>query len=661
MQTTPPENKKRTESYTASSKLYMKYRAILLGLVLIPLSTYFQLYMEVGSAGLQYASGPFPSTVSLFANCVLFLLVITIVNSQIARLLPAIALQKGEMLVVYAMLVISTAILSIDFLAVLVPVMAYPVIAATPENKWELTLLNKLPDWSYVTDERAVELWWRGHSSVFADGNWQAWLVPVAVWTGVIFVMLVVMHCINTVVRKQWMEHDRLQFPIVELPLRLTDPKSTLLKNRLLWLGFAIAAGISLVNGLHVFFPSLPYVPVKMFMIHEYFPTPPWNAMGWTPISFYPYGVGLGFLLPLDMLFSFWFFYVAWRVMRILGAVYGVYNGTPTFPFMDQQAFGAYMFVGLMSLYSGRKHIAKVIRIATGREKSDEDADEPLGYRTAIIGIILGIVMLCWFFSVLGLGVWIAVFVVIIYFALALAIARMHAEFGPPAHDLHNMGPDMVLVNAFGTRAFTDMQLANLGWLWWFNRAYRSIPIAYQLDSMKMAERSDVRQKYMTLALAIASVVAVVSGFYVYLHFGYDRGAAAKMAGHVAYFGFEAWGLHSDSWMEVGRKADIWGTAAIFWGAAFAYFLYIMKLNVAWWPLHPLGFAVSTSYSIGTLWFPMFLAWAAKLVVLRSGGLQYYRIALPFFLGLILGDFTMGMVWPLIGMIFDVSTYSFMQ
>jgi hypothetical protein len=57
----------------------------------------------------------------------------------------------------------------------------------------------------------------------------------------------------------------------------------------------------------------------------------------------------------------------------------------------------------------------------------------------------------------------------------------------------------------------------------------------------------------------------------------------------------------------------------------------------------------------------MLIAWAAKLITLRTGGLKTYRIVLNFFLGLLLGDFIIGCLWPIIGWIFKISTYSFMQ
>jgi hypothetical protein len=55
------------------------------------------------------------------------------------------------------------------------------------------------------------------------------------------------------------------------------------------------------------------------------------------------------------------------------------------------------------------------------------------------------------------------------------------------------------------------------------------------------------------------------------------------------------------------------------------------------------------------------IAWAAKTLVLKFGGLRLYRVYLDFFLGLILGDFVMGCILPVIGWILGVSTYGFMQ
>jgi hypothetical protein len=642
--------------------LWRQWRATFLGLVLVPINVFVLMYMEVVTKwGAGGTGGPYPSTISLFANAILFLVAIVVLNAWYARWNPRSALERRELLIIYVMLMISTSIVSIDFLDVLVPMMTYPFRFATPENRWAEIIHPHIPKWISVRDPAAVNGWYEGDSTLYNWDTIRPWLLPVSVWCCVIFVMLFVMFCINVIVRKQWIEHDKLQFPMIELPMQITEPGHELLKNRLMWAGFAIAASISLINGLSVLLPSIPFIPVKMKDLSPNFTTKPWNAIGWTPISFYPYGIGLSFLLPLDMLFSCWFFYVMWKVIRILGSVYGVVDSAPNFPFMNQQALGAYYLIGMMALWSGRRHLADVFRAAFRGTKPCEESEGPINYRTAVFGLIAGTLLVMAFFHWIGLAPWMAIVAIALYFFLAFAISRIHAEFGPPAHDLHYMGPEVVLTSMLGTQAFTPANLTGLSWFWWFNRAYRSIPIAYQLDSLKIAHRGNISQRQIAAAIAISSLAAVFSGFWIYLHLGYQRGASVGMAGHVQHFGWEAFYRELNVWLNTDTKPDVPATVAIGWGMAFAYFLYIMKLRVSWWCFHPLGFAVSTSYSIGTLWVPMFIAWTAKLITLKTGGLKAYRVVMNFFLGLLLGDFIMGCIWPIIGWLFGIPTYSFMQ
>ena len=658
MQADPSDTRK---PFSEPSGFLRRYRAIVIGTLLVPLNVYFLMYMEVAGRNVYgWGAGPFPSTISLFGNTIMLLVILTVLNGLLARKFPTAALERWELLVLYVMTVISTSIVSIDFLDVLVPMMSYPFRFATPENRWAETMLPHISSWISVSDPEALRGWYEGHSTLYTWSNLRPWIVPVSVWSCVIFVMLGVMFCINTIVRQQWMRNEKLQFPIVELPMQITEPGHRLLRSRLMWLGFSIAAGISLLNGLQVLYPTLPYIPIKMHDISPYLTSRPWNAIGWTPVSLYPYAIGLGYLLPVDMLFSCWFFFIMWRVVRILGAVYGAYDTTPNFPFMDQQALGAYYLIAVFALWSSRRHLASVFRAAFNGGRDANDAEEPIRYRTAVFGLMIGTFALVWFFHLIGLSWWISLSAVGLYFFLALAVAKMHAEFGPPAHDLHRMGPEMVLTGMLGSRAFSTQELTGLSWFWWFNRAYRSIPIAYQLDGLKIGQRTNTPQRLMALAIAVASVCAVISGFWIYLHFGYQRGASAGMAGHVVGFGYEAFGQRLQAWLN-GTKPDMPATIAIGWGMVFTYFLYFMKLRMTWWPFHPLGFAISTSYSIGTLWLPLMIAWAAKSLTLRFGGLRTYGVFLDFFLGLLLGDFIMGCTWPIIGWMINTPTYSFMQ
>jgi hypothetical protein len=59
------------------------------------------------------------------------------------------------------------------------------------------------------------------------------------------------------------------------------------------------------------------------------------------------------------------------------------------------------------------------------------------------------------------------------------------------------------------------------------------------------------------------------------------------------------------------------------------------------------------------LWLAMFIAWAIKLIMLRYGGLKLYRRALPFFLGIILGECIVGSFWTIFGIVFKLPSYAF--
>ena len=85
-------------------------------------------------------------------------------------------------------------------------------------------------------------------------------------------------------------------------------------------------------------------------------------------------------------------------------------------------------------------------------------------------------------------------------------------------------------------------------------------------------------------------------------------------------------------------------------GALFMAFLTYMRIHTTWWPFHPVGFAATmTKRTVHWTWFPNLVAWLLKTLILRYGGFGLYRKLLPFFLGLILGDFFIGGVFGVAG------------
>ncbi len=629
-------------------------RAVMLGALLLPANALWLVHMEMGRGG-----GPYPTTFSLFANVVLEMVVLVVVNAALRPTRWPRALSGGELLTIYVMLCIGSAVCSVDFLDVLLPMMAHPVRFASETNHWRDHIVPHLAPGFAVRDAVALRGYYEGHSTLYEARHLRAWAGPVCLWSVFIVTMLGTTLCLAAIVRRRWVEHERLAFPVLAVPLALCHERADLWRQPLFWPGFAVAAGLCLVNGIAFLVPAVPAVTVKMRDIGPTFVTHPWRAVGWTPVSAYPFAVGLGFLLPVDLLFSCWFFFLWFKVERVAGAAMGYTGAVPRFPYAEEQCTGAYLAVAVAALWTGRRYLGEVARRVVRRPASETDA-ELLSYRAAVVGLVLGLVVLSGFYCRAGLPARYAGGAMGCYLLIALACARMRAELGPPAHDLHNAGPERLLTTVLGPRAFRPQELVALTYCYWFNRAYRSVPMAHQLESLKLAERQGASPRTMLLPLLVATIVGTAAGFWAHLDLGYRWGLSSKMAGHMQWFGVEAFS-RLDGWLNNPPRADGSACWAILVGAVQAVALQAVRLRWARWPFHPLGLAVAGSWSTATIWLPLLLSWVAKVSVLRYGGIRAYRRALPFFIGLVLGDYLVGCAWPLYGWLAGIPTYSFQQ
>jgi len=61
---------------------------------------------------------------------------------------------------------------------------------------------------------------------------------------------------------------------------------------------------------------------------------------------------------------------------------------------------------------------------------------------------------------------------------------------------------------------------------------------------------------------------------------------------------------------------------------------------------------------LSDFWSSVFLGWAVKAAILRFFGFGAFRAGMPFFLGLVLGDYVVACLWSLTGMLLGVPTYA---
>lgn len=629
-------------------------RAIIVGLLLIPINSYWIFMCEI----IKYKGHP--TTISLFYSCIFNLVILILLNSVIRRYAPKWVFSQSELITIYVMLNIGAALVGHDSIQILVSLMPYAAYFKTPENKWGPLFADRLPDWLVVKDPVAIKNFYHGGQHFFSPENFHAWAVPVLWWSAFIIVLAGMFLCMNVLLRKQWTEREKLSYPLVQLPLDMTVEGAPLFKDSLLWYGFCIVALIDIINGLNALYPAIPAIPIKMGDQSIAFTTRPWNNIGGLNIMFYPFGIGLGMLLPVDLLFSCWFFFWFWKVERILTAAFG-FDSIPNMPFIDQQSFGAYMGICVFALMVSRRHFIDLGKHFIGRKRDMDDEDEPIRYKSAMWFILLGAVFLSIFSRAAGLSPWLIPPFFLIFFAMSIAVTRMRAELGPPAHDLHNGGPDRILASLLGPRTLGTQSQSVFSMFFWFNRAYRSHQMPFQLEGFKMAERTRTSYKGLFVAIAIATVFGTFTAFGIILWKLYQQGAGSATLGPPnvpLIFGSEPWN-RMDTWVKSPAPPETDTAIAIVVGFATTIFLNSLRMKVGWFPFHPVGFAVSSSWSMGLLWLPMFIAWVTKLIMLRYGGLKLYRRALPFFLGVILGECVVGSFWTIWGIIFNLPSYAF--
>ncbi|MCZ7600811.1 MAG: hypothetical protein M5U09_27965 [Gammaproteobacteria bacterium] len=123
-------------------------------------------------------------------------------------------------------------------------------------------------------------------------------------------------------VHQQWIRNERLTFPLVYLPLELTAVEqdqaySQIWRDSTFWIGFTIAVVPHLFNGLHTYYPAVPEHPVQGGPEPDPVTSAPWRHLGPMPINFYPGMIGFAALLPLDVSFTVWVFFVIERFLTM--------------------------------------------------------------------------------------------------------------------------------------------------------------------------------------------------------------------------------------------------------------------------------------------------------------------------------------------------------
>ncbi len=607
------------------------------------------------------------------------LLILLLVINPLLRLISTKwRLSRNEALTVYITCLFSSMVPGHGSENFTIPNLLAPFYFATPENKWLEILQGHLPYWltpavnaNGSLNKPIYDNWFQGLSGQFA--YWGAWTLPLIFWVSFTLISYMMFGCLSVMLRAQWAEHEALAFPLLRLPLEMTEDLDRdelkrgakrsvqgFFQNPLMWIGFAIAAIIQLQRGLNLYYPDVPNFPLDINM-GPLLSEPPWNQIGWVPVNIYFIVIGITFLLTSEVSFSLWFFMWFFNFQLIaayyLGFTPQALPGSGVLPdkiFLGFQQAGAYFAYVALVMWTARDHFKHIARRAFKREAArPNEANEAMSYPAAFWGFVITFALMVLMCCVSGVRLDVAIGLWVMYLVFAIGLTRVAVEGGMLALQHHslplgiiakliNTGPSVWLTYESGVVPASLFQSG-------FTYHMRCFIMPAYLYGLKLAHDRKIAMRKLCALVAVVILISTVVSWLTVVKLGYDNGALQ--------FGHKWWATSGprspvdfvDTVLAKPKNDPIstnWLWLGI--GALLTYGMMVARSRMLWFPFHPMGYLMGLTYPTKTFWTSIFIGWLCKVVITRYGGVDSYRKAIPLFLGLALGDVAMMLFWIII-------------
>jgi len=625
-------------------------RAVLLGLactgILAAATPYTSLVMAGSNLGINYL----PVGPVLF-----FLFLVAGLNTLLRRLRHAWALSGRELLVVYVMMVVSALMPTRGFLEHILSTIVGAYYLATPENKFATLIHPYLKPWLTVRDPEAVKWFYEGLPKGQAV-PWGLWLTPLFWWTVLVLAFSLSMISMAVLVRRQWIEDERLVFPLATVPLEIIGPldepttaASSFFHNRWLWLGFLATLLFGIFNNLYVYLPAVPHVQTRGYMLVSAVGHPLMAEIGNLQLYIFPSVIGLGYLLSREVGLSIWLFLVLNRLENVGLAAYGLtvpmgasgFAGWSTIHFFRNQEVGGWLLMGGLLMWTALKRARRVLASAGA------DPAEARQVRWALIGLIIGTIVIGAWFMAAGMSLGIVILAVLLQYLSLVTLTRIVASSGL-FWIVMSWLPCDVLAQNLGTAVVGPANLTGVYLLQGGQEAQTS-QMPMLMDSMKIGHTSRLPLGRMIAAIGGATVVAIIVSTLAGMPMIYHKGGVSMT---------ELWSWPDWLYPRLQRQLDAMdkrtNLSLVFMvvGAGVTMFLVQMNRSFLWWRLSPIGYLLSSMSASAIIAYSIFIGWLISGLVLRYGGLRPYRKFRPVFLGMILGEFATVGFWLIVDAIF---------
>ena len=449
------------------------------------------------------------------------------------------------------------------------------------------------------------------------------------------------------ILRRQWMERERLAYPLTQVGLAMVRGErekglvNGFFRSRAMWCGAAIPLFFGALKGLHSYDPSYPLI--NLSWVASYIGTQTLQLRVVFSI------IGFSYLINTHISAGLWFFHLLAKAESEALALAGMRStqtcvyGIAEQPYLAYQAGGALIAMVLMGLWVGRQHLRDVLRKALTGADDVDDSDEVASYRGALCGLVGGSTVVVGWLWLMGTKLWVALLFVVLALLIFIGISRIVAEAGLAAVRAPMIAPDLVM-QGLGSTLVGSGSVFNMSLAYIWASDIRIFILALMANGLKLIEEMDRRSRRLVLYGAYLAVcIGAFGSCWMVLNMAYRHG-----------------GINLVGWFFKGGPAVVYDTAVrnlepagIAWnelgffalGGGVMLLLTWARQQLLWWPLHPLGFAVAANHLMNKIWFSIFIAWVLKCAVMRYGGPAFYLRSQRFFLGLIAGEALINGLW----------------
>ncbi|MBM3476532.1 MAG: hypothetical protein FJX75_24935 [Armatimonadetes bacterium] len=605
----------------------------------------------------------------------------------VSRLIRRATLSNGEVLVVFTFLAITSAMPGVGLFRQVMPCLMVTQYFGLPADHLQ-EMATRIPTQWAPTDPEVARIFWEGSDvdvptlglgrvpvagpvlagivRFFAGPTlipWRYWLTPFLLWSAYLSAYFVAAFCLVALFRRTWEEDEHLTFPVSNLAVEMIRPERGLVaavsffRDPVVWIGLILAFVYNGLNALHVFNPAVPALGIN-YPLGALFTEAPWNEMSGLQIFYKPEILGVGYMVPSDVLFSIWFFTLASWIVRPFARMGGYMPAG--FPFVTHQAMGAFVPLGLYFLYQGRVRLLEAARKAIGANGGLDDREEPLSFRVMLVLAIVGVAVVVTMPIVFGVVWWVSLLYFGIMFLVLVVYCRNRAEMGFPivwGYPLYMQRQTMV--NFLGSAAFvTGSEYRSFTLLSMFSWLQRSVNQAITSTGQEVcvaAHRLGGRRRTVAKVVLGALVFGIMLAFIVNLSTFYELGGLVLSSPG----GIEGGQMTQEvlgqfravsQWIDQPTKPDAQKITYTTFGAVMVLAMVVGRHVWLRFPLHPGGYALAFCHQGSYMWFPALVLWAAKTLTLRLGGVRTYRRAARGFLAFTLGHFFAIGLWSLVGL-----------